>query len=119
MRVGRGGAMQDDSGAAKMWQANYTITREGLRERFASRQLRARALPGFPIRSDEEIEASLNEALAGRPVEGRGVGLRLRLADLESRIRIRREAGRARARLASALLPVAEGRPRHAGDRRA
>ena len=56
--------MQNDSGAAKMWQANYTITREGLRNGSHLAQLRARALPGFPIRSDEEIEASLNEALA-------------------------------------------------------
>lgn len=62
--------MQNDSGAAKMWQANYTITREGLRSGSHLAQLRARALPGFPIRSDEEIEASLKEALAGRPAKG-------------------------------------------------
>ena len=47
-RGNEAGAMQDDSGAAKMWQANYTITREGLRNGSHLAQLRARALPGFP-----------------------------------------------------------------------
>ena len=72
--------MQDDSGAAKMWQANYTITREGLKNGSHLAQLRARALPGFPIRSDEEIEASLNRRSRRTSGEGGCVGVRVWLA---------------------------------------
>jgi cation transport protein ChaC len=75
--------MQDDSGAAEPsvdmsvkssvkspWPADYRITRERLRDGSHLAQLRARALPGFPIRSDAEIEASLGAALAARPATG-------------------------------------------------
>jgi cation transport protein ChaC len=62
--------MQDDQAAGENSPASYTITRERLRDGSHLAQLRARALPGFPIRSDEEIEASLKQALAGRPDKG-------------------------------------------------
>jgi glutathione-specific gamma-glutamylcyclotransferase len=59
--------MHDDDVGARIPNPVYHITRERLRDGSHLAQLRARALPGFPIRSDEEIDASLNEALAGRP----------------------------------------------------
>jgi cation transport protein ChaC len=62
--------MQDDGAAANALPSEYRITREGLRDGSHLAQLRARALPGFPIRSDDEIAASLKEALAGRPAKG-------------------------------------------------
>jgi len=62
--------MQDDGGAVRAWPATYSITRERLRDGTHLAELRARALPGFPIRSDDEIGASLKAALAGRPGDG-------------------------------------------------
>jgi cation transport protein ChaC len=62
--------MQDDSAVAKSWAADFTITRERLRDGSHLAELRARALPGFPIRSDAEIDASLREALDRRPADG-------------------------------------------------
>jgi cation transport protein ChaC len=61
--------MQDGGVAAKDRARSYTITREGLRDGSHLAELRARALPGA-IRTDSEIEASLAEALAGRPEDG-------------------------------------------------
>jgi cation transport protein ChaC len=62
--------MQDDGGASTGQARGFLITRERLRDGSHLAELRARALPGFPIRSDAEIEASLHEALAGRPADG-------------------------------------------------
>jgi cation transport protein ChaC len=67
--------MQDDGAAAKSIPAksfapDYTITRERLLDGSHLAALRARALPGFPIRSDAEIDASLRQALEGRPAGG-------------------------------------------------
>lgn len=59
--------MQDDSGGARAPRPVYYLTRERLRDGSHLARIRARALPGFPIRSDEEIAASLKEALVGRP----------------------------------------------------
>jgi cation transport protein ChaC len=48
----------------------FVITREGLLDGSHLARLRAAATPDFPIRSDAELEASLDEALAGhRPGE--------------------------------------------------
>ncbi len=62
--------MRDEGGAAKARANGFLITRERLRDGSHLAELRARALPGFPIRSDAEIEASLRQALAGRPPNG-------------------------------------------------
>ena len=43
----------------------YRITRERLLDGSLMREFRARALPGTPIRSDAELEASLDATLAG------------------------------------------------------
>jgi glutathione-specific gamma-glutamylcyclotransferase len=59
--------MQDDSGAVRAPRPVYNLTRERLRDGSHLAQIRARAFPGFPIRSDEEIDASIKEALVGRP----------------------------------------------------
>lgn len=45
----------------------FVITRERLRDGAHLEALRARATPDFPIRSDAEIDASLDEALAPHP----------------------------------------------------
>ena len=45
----------------------FVITREGLADGSHLARIRARAAPDFPVRSDAEIDASLDEALAGHP----------------------------------------------------
>ena len=62
--------MPQDGGAANPGTRPFVITRERLRDGSHLAELRARPLPGFPIRSDAEIDASLRAALAGRPAEG-------------------------------------------------
>ena len=47
--------------------AGFVITRERLASGAHLAAIRARATPDFPIRSDSELEASLDEALAGHP----------------------------------------------------
>ena len=57
-------------GGAQTGRYGFVITRERLLSAEHLAKLRRRATPDFPIRSDEEIEASLDEALAGhRPGE--------------------------------------------------
>jgi len=62
--------MQDDCLSAKSFATSHVITRERLRDGSHLAELRARAVPGAPIRSDADIEASLAEALAKRPKDG-------------------------------------------------
>lgn len=45
----------------------FVITRERLADGRHLAAIRARATPDFPVRSDEELEASLDEALADHP----------------------------------------------------
>lgn len=45
----------------------FVITRERLASGAHLEAIRARATPDFPVRSDAELEASLDEALAGHP----------------------------------------------------
>lgn len=55
-----------DSGP-KTGREGFVITRDRLRDGAHLAAIRARATPDFPIRSDEEIEASLDAALATHP----------------------------------------------------
>lgn len=50
---------------AKSGREGFVITRERLRDGTHLAAIRARATPDFPIRSDAEIDASLDAALAG------------------------------------------------------
>jgi glutathione-specific gamma-glutamylcyclotransferase len=52
-------------GRPKSNREGFVITRERLRDGSHLAAIRARATPDFPVRSDAEIEASLDEALAG------------------------------------------------------
>jgi glutathione-specific gamma-glutamylcyclotransferase len=108
--------MQDDSGGVRApSRPVYYLTRERLRDGSHLARIRARALPGFPIRSDEEIAASLKEALVGRPkdcdvwVFGYGSLIWNPAFDFAQR-RVALVRG-----WASAILLMAEGRTWHAG----
>ncbi|WP_245513348.1 gamma-glutamylcyclotransferase [Enterovirga rhinocerotis] len=52
-------------GGSQTGREGFVITRERLLSGAHLAAIRKRAAPDFPIRSDEEIEASLDEALAG------------------------------------------------------
>ena len=54
-------------GEPRTGREGFVITRERLHDGSHLAAIRARATPDFPIRSDEEIEASLDEALASHP----------------------------------------------------
>jgi cation transport protein ChaC len=54
-------------GEPRTGRDGFVITRERLRDGSHLKAIRARATPDFPIRSDAEIEASLDEALASHP----------------------------------------------------
>lgn len=54
-------------GGAQTGREGFVITRERLLSGAHLAAIRRRAAPDFPVRSDEEIEASLDAALAGHP----------------------------------------------------
>ena len=54
-------------GGHEAGREGFVITRERLADGRHLAAIRARAMPDFPIRSDAELEASLDEALAGHP----------------------------------------------------
>ena len=56
-------------GGSQGGRYGFVITRERLLSGAHLASIRKRAMPDFPIRSDEEIEASLDEALASHPAE--------------------------------------------------
>ncbi|MEW6706186.1 MAG: gamma-glutamylcyclotransferase [Pseudomonadota bacterium] len=65
-----GGAEPTQPQGSQTAQAPHVITRQRLRDGSLLAEWRAAALPDSPVRSDEEIEASLALALAQRPDRG-------------------------------------------------